>query len=128
MRTITPATIATGLTAATGSGWTGTAVGVADADGPALDPADATAMDADGVLDAIGLAEGEAVAVVVGAAVALAVGFALGRAVGLAVGRAVGLAVGRAVGLTVGRAVGVAAGPELTTIVPVICSGWIWQK
>ena len=63
---------------------------------------------------------GEAVAVAVAAAVA--VGFAVAVAVAAAV--AVAVAVGRAVGLTVGFGVE----PALTTIVPVICSGWIWQK
>ena len=94
-----------------------------------------------GVVDgaADGLGEMVAVAVTVGdaaaigeAAVAVAasvdVAVTVGVAVGDVVARAVGVTVARAVGVTVGFAVGVGVEPALTTIVPVICSGWIWQK
>ena len=66
----------------------------------------------------------------VGERAGVAVGTGVGAAVGLTVGRAVGRAVGFAVGLGVGLAVGfgVDEDPALTTIVPTICSGWIWQK
>ena len=79
---------------------------------------------ADGLGEAV--AAGEAVAMEEAVAVTVAVAAAV--AVGFAVGFAVGDAVGRAVGLTVGFGVAVGVDPALTTIVPVICSGWIWQK
>ena len=83
----------------------------------------------DGAPEELGEAVGAiAVAETVGA---IAVGEAVGAiAVAETVGAAVtiGDAVGLAVGLTVGFGVGVGVEPALTTIVPVICSGWIWQK
>ena len=87
----------------------------------------------DGAADGLGEMVAVAVAVTVGdAAVAVAasvdVAVTVGVAVGDVVARAVGVTVARAVGVTVGFAVGVGVEPALTTIVPVICSGWIWQK
>ena len=86
-----------------------------------------------GVVDgaADGLGEMVAVAVTVGDAGAIgeaAVAVAASVDVAVTVGVTVGDVVARAVGVTVGFAVGVGVEPALTTIVPVICSGWIWQK
>ena len=85
---------------------------------------------ADGLGEMVVVAAGEAVAMgeAVAVAVAVAAAVAVGFAVAVAVGFAVGDSVGRAVGLTVGFGVAVGVDPALTTIVPVICSGWIWQK
>jgi len=86
---------------------------------------------ADGLGEMVVVAAGEAVAMgeaVVAVAVDAAVAVAASVEVAVTVGVAVGDVVARAVGLTVGSGVGVGVEPALTTIVPVICSGWIWQK
>jgi hypothetical protein len=116
------------LTEEADPGEDGAAVG--DADG---DPSEASTDGgaAETVLelgDAGAVADVEAVGDAVAVDVADAVAVTVAEGEGLAVGRAVGFAVGRAVGFAVGRGVGGGLEPARTTIVPVICSEWTWQK
>lgn len=111
-----------------------TALEVGEGDAAALGPDEPPAGDSGGedVIDAVGPEVGDSVVGAIGAVfegwAGALVGVAVGLAVGLAVGRAVGFAVGLGVGLALVVGFGVVAGAALTTIVPVICSGWIWQK
>ena len=106
-------------------------LGCAEADGVTLGLGDVVAKaSGDGEAGAsVGAAVGAtSVGASVGAAVGASVGAAVGAAVALAVGRAVGFTVGLGVGAAVGRTVGASVAAALTTIVPNICSEWIWQK
>lgn len=111
---------------------------VGDGDAPALGPEELTAGGGDGetvvtvVGATVGGVDGEAVGCAIEGWLVRDVGVAVGRGVGFAVGLGVGLGVGLAFGVGpafgVGRDVGVGVTAARTTIVPNICSGWIWQK
>ena len=114
-----PATSSPTTIASTRAGTGSTVPAVGAPSGPGVGDWFAAPVE-DGAPEELGEAVGAiAVAETVGA-------IAVAETVGAAV--TIGDAVGLAVGLTVGFGVGVGVEPALTTIVPVICSGWIWQK
>jgi hypothetical protein len=84
--------------------------------------------EATGVDVSVGVGVGVSVGAGVGVGVEVGATVGGGVGVGAAVGVDAGVTVGRAVGRALGRTVGLALAAAVTTIVPNICSGWIWQK